>query len=156
MAVPTTYGVTSTTVQDEALASLQTVNTSMLDAAIQSAAADVCGLVSAANITPESITLAAYPTDYQRLHDTVTIGAAFYYLRNTTGSSDSSRSFEAQFATRLRMLRDTPNTLAAYNSNVAGANTILSHMSDKSQGAIEDERRRLLKPEASPRSWRSL
>lgn len=147
-----TFGVTTATVQAEALASLQSISSAALTVAINDAASDVCSLLSAQDITPSSVTQLAYPDDYDWLHTTVTVGAAFTYLRNTSGSTDAAVSFERQYGARLRQLRDMPNFLQSYNSNTGGANTVLSHMSDLSETQIEERRARLLRP-SRPTSW---
>jgi hypothetical protein len=150
-----TFGVTASTMVEEALSSLQSVDQSSLDAAIDSAAGDVCVMLRAQRITPSSVTQVAYPDDFQWLHDTVTYGAAFIYLRNTSGSVAAASPFEGQYASRMNRLQTTPNMLESYNSNLGGANTVISQMSKLSNEEIEARRARLERPERRV-SWETL
>lgn len=155
MAASNTFGVTTTTVYDEQLSSLVGVDEAKLEQAIDAAASVVCQELTGQNISTVGFTSSADADGFTAMHTLVSVGAAFFYIRNTSGDSGPGTSFENQWAAGLSGIRRRPNQFRLYNPN-AGANTMTSHMTDKTDAEIERLRERLEKPERSARSWNSL
>lgn len=155
MATPSNnFGVTTTTVRQEQLPSLPSLDTTALQRAIDWAASEVCQEIAGWGIPPVTFTSTADPDGYNVLHELVSVGAVFAYLRGTSGSSDAGASYEGQWVAGLNKITRRPQSFALYPST-GGANAIKSQMSDLSNAEIDKERQRLVKPEL-PAAWRSL
>ena len=147
------YGLTFTDVTSQELSWLQDVNTSTLTAAIQRAAAELNTELRAMDITPSDITAANYPDDYEWCRSTVMYGAAGYFLRNMTGAEEAATVKMRTFGERIKMFRDRPQMLEAYNALASSTLTARGPGNYGDTQAAASARLRFLNP-ADPARWR--
>lgn len=156
MALTTTWGVTYTTLFAERLSSIKSPITAAGTAAVNTAAGLVSQALQKHGIEPDSITDAAYPVDYQRMHDLVSDIATVEYYANTAGVIPQSASIIANRSRDdLNILRNCPTDMLIY-STPNGATNVMSHAAYADQEAVDRLVESWDSPIDSPLQWGTM
>ncbi len=141
-----TFGLTSAAVASLGLPDL-TVDSTVMDEALEDAASDVGMALLGHEITPSGVTEAATPNDWQWCRQLVLLGASILYQERVGGgATDDDRE---KWDTRLSFLLKNPPPESYSSSSAGTAGEVITHVAGVAQATIDERRARFPDPTAS-------
>lgn len=124
MAASNLFGLTSTIIGTDYAAWFKSANTTVLDTALDNAAAEVCRTITNCGVDPVTVTQVNNPDTYQWLAQTTAYGALAFYGVGIAANVDQARGYMSEFKARVRQLRDNPAEYLVGYPVQSGINTV--------------------------------